>query len=225
MLHRLGTLVATIAATAPLLLACTSPPGDGDSSEPYLRWATFRVPIREDVLLRWPRERMPLRVHLPEPPPGLFEEPDRVRDAVRRGVLDWSDVASPGLPSFEFVEDHGDAEIPIVWADAPDGDWYIAHCSWHLQLVARRFGVARVLITGRWQDGRVARTDEIYRVTLHEIGHALGVGGHSPEPADIMNARLSKATAPGLTERDRATLAALYSSPIGTRVPGGRGAR
>jgi predicted Zn-dependent protease len=57
------------------------------------------------------------------------------------------------------------------------------------------------------------------------MGHALGIGGHSPDPGDIMYARASKTASNGLSERDRATLAELYARPIGARVAGGRGHR
>jgi len=42
----------------------------------------------ESILLRWPEKQMPLKVHLPRPPEGLFEEPDGIFDSVRDGVLD-----------------------------------------------------------------------------------------------------------------------------------------
>ena len=30
---------------------------------------------------------------------------------MRNGVLDWTDAAAPGVPSFEFLDDIGDADI------------------------------------------------------------------------------------------------------------------
>ncbi len=61
---------------------------------------------------------MPLRVHLPAPPDSMFSDPEAVVDSVRDGILDWSDVAKPGVPSFVFVDAAGDADIPIVWSSA-----------------------------------------------------------------------------------------------------------
>jgi predicted Zn-dependent protease len=168
---------------------------------------------------------MPLRVHLPTPPSGLFEDPGAIFDSVRDGVLDWTDAAGPGIPSFTFVDTAGDADIPIAWAKQPDGDWYIAYCAWDIQPFARRFGVSQILITGRWGDGHVADLHDVYATVLHEMGHALGIGGHSPDRRDIMYSEISGTATRGLSERDRATLAALYARPIGNRVAGGRGAR
>ena len=211
-----------IAALATSLLACASSEGGRRQAKSYLRWATFEVPVNEHVLLRWPKEKMPLRVHLPAPPTGLFEDPLAIFDSVRDGVLDWTDAAGPGIPSFVFVDNSGDANIPIVWAKEPDGDWYIAFCAWHIQPFFRRFGVSHLLVTGRWGDAHEADLHDVYATVLHEMGHALGIGGHSPDQGDIMYSRISQTATSGLSERDRATLAALYARPIGSRVAGGR---
>jgi predicted Zn-dependent protease len=49
-------------------------------------------------------------------------------------------------------------------------------------------------------------------VCLHEIGHALGLGGHTTNPDDIMFYTSSLAdVAKHLSDRDRATLVRLYS--------------
>ena len=157
-------------------------------------------------------------VHAP-PPPGLFKNPGAVESAVRRGVLDWTDVAGPGVPRFEFVEAMGDADIPIVWAESPDGDWYIAFCSYDVNLAQLRMGVSHVLVTGRWGDGAEARPEEIHRVMLHEMGHALGLGGHSDDPRDIMYPSIRREVA-GLSDADRLTLKKLYEH--GSRRYSGR---
>jgi predicted Zn-dependent protease len=57
------------------------------------------------------------------------------------------------------------------------------------------------------------RRAAVEATALHELGHAFGLWGHSPDPADVM------AVVPGaqpvlrLTRRDRATLRWLYGQP------------
>ncbi len=219
-LMRVGmTIVAAL--TLATALACASGTRGPTRADTYFRWVSFEVPVNEHVVLRWPKRKMPLRVHLPSPPDGLFDEPDSIHDSVRDAVLDWSDVVAPGLPSFEFVTDPRDADIPIVWAAEPDGDWYIAHCSYDIGWAARRFGVSRILVAGHW-NGRVADLHDVYATVLHEMGHALGLGGHSPVQTDIMYKSISATAVDGLSARDRATLSLLYSRPIGSRVTGAR---
>lgn len=116
----------------------------------------------------------------------------------------------------------GPGDIPIVWETDPRGGWHIAHCAWDLDVFARRFGVARILVTGKWSEDHVADLFDIYATVLHEMGHALGFGGHSPDPGDIMYPTISRTASGGSSARDRATLQELYARPIGSRVLGAR---
>ena len=219
---RRAVLLARLAALVAVGCSAAAPSPSGVADD-YLRFVAFEEPVSNDrVLLRWPVERMPLRVHLTDPPEGLFEDPQAIRDAVLRGVTDWTGVAGAGVPRFVFVERIGDADIPIVWAREPDGGWYLAHCAYDVDLHNRRFGVSRILVTGRWRDDRVADPHDVHRIMLHEMGHALGLGGHSPDPRDVMSASAADQGFEGLSARDRATLAALYARPIGFRMVGAR---
>ncbi len=134
----------------------------GDDDGHYLRDIVIRDSFNNTFLLHWPLRKMPLAVFLPPPPADLFENPDEVLAAVRKGVLAWSDVAAQGVPRFELVEDQGKADIPIVWSAEPDGDWYIAFCAYDINVRPLRIGVSHILVTGRWRDRRVAGLDELY---------------------------------------------------------------
>lgn len=187
----------------------------------YLRYTAFEVPGGEHVTLRWRAEQWPLKIHLPAPPPGLATDPEAVLDAVRDGVTDWEGAAGDGIPSFMFVDDPGGADIPIVWEAEPSGGWYVGHCVYHLHIMQRRFGVARILVTTHWR-GQPVSLQRLYDAVLHEMGHALGLRGHSPESGDIMYKNV--AGAEGLSPRDRETLRLLYSRPNGKTLVGPRSA-
>ncbi len=203
-------------ATLLLCLACAAP--QQRRSDDYLRYVGFDLPFNENVLLHWSRQQMPLRVHLPDPPQGFYTDPEAVRDVVRESVTDWTDVAGPGLPSFVFVATPGDADIQIDWAlESPDPSWYIAFCVYSQTVFSKQFAVDRILVIARWR-GDEPSLDAIYATLLHEMGHALGLGGHSPNSADVMYARANADVRPELSERDRATLRALYAKPNGHRV-------
>ena len=199
------------------LVGCATGSGGSDH---YLRYTAFDVGGGEHATLRWQAKQMPLRVHLPEPPADIASDPEAVFDAVRDGVTDWEGAAGEGVPSFTFVKDPGEADIPIVWEEAPSG-WFIAHCVYDNHLMQRRFGVARILVTTRWH-GQEVPLQQLYETVLHEMGHALGLGGHSPDPGDIMYK--STSTARELTPRDRETLRRLYARPNGKSLIGPRSA-
>jgi predicted Zn-dependent protease len=59
--------------------------------------------------------------------------------------------------------------------------------------------------------GKAIADEEIRRVCLHEVGHALGLHRHSSNNFDIMFFSETKAGSPALTQRDRNTMARLYA--------------
>ena len=165
---------------------------------------------------------MPLNIHLQTPPEAAFEDPIALLDVVRDGITDWTDVAGPGIPRFEFVDNMGDADIPIVWEAEPSGGWYIAHCVYDIKQMQGRFGVSRILLTGKMRQGVPASLEDVYLTMLHEMGHALGLG-HSPASGDVMYVGgIWYLESPELSARDRETLRLLYARPVGSRVTGAR---
>ncbi len=108
-----------------------------------------------------------------------------------------------------------------MWAAEPNGSWYIAFCAYQPNFGSRRLDVSHILVTARWGDRRVADLHEIYDTMLHEMGHALGLAGHSPDSRDLMFPSMGR-TETGLSQRDRNTLKALYARPIGTRILGAK---
>jgi hypothetical protein len=82
------------------------------------------------------------------------------------------------------------------------------------------------LITAWYRDGSQVPVDQLSYILMHEMGHALGLASHSPNPGDIMYP-WTRPTRPGsmaeswvvppkgqeLTDRDRETLRKLYAKP------------
>ena len=222
------TLLALGSLSLLWALGCATPsePEDSDEAtlaESYLRRVGFEMLFNETILLRWPDSAMPLRVNLPAPPAGFFTDPDEILATVEAAILAWSNVAAPGIPSFVFVETARESDIRVTWAEEPDGGWYVAYCSYdQVKLRMRRFGVDYLLISGRSKGGSEASPQLLHAVVLHEMGHALGLGGHSTNAADVMYKSITPGIDYTLSPSDRHTLSKLYSSPIGKRVVGGR---
>lgn len=164
---------------------------------------------------RWPSNRMPLKVYI-EPAnnlPGFRPSFDQI---LIKCFQDWA-KASGNRISFKGVADKKDSDIECSWtadtakfmnsAEAGETIVYgskagIHHCT------------IQILTVPHPMSQTVPVTDARMRwICLHEIGHALGLGGHTRNPQDIMFY-----TAPiaeqwkELTERDASTVARLYSA-------------
>ncbi len=119
------------------------------------------------------------------------------------------------IPRFVVVDDPDDADLPIRWVDALEKD---------RQGETRRgsarsaeIAVRTIEIASRWDPRVDAPLEHLVVVVRHEVGHALGLVGHSPEPTDLMGAELSKAGREP-SESDRETLRLLYSYAPGEIV-------
>lgn len=60
-------------------------------------------------------------------------------------------------------------------------------------------------------DGKPLSKEWVYHAMLHEIGHSIGISGHSPYQGDVM-AQGAKVPVPHLTQRDKNTARMLYQS-------------
>lgn len=167
----------------------------------------------DSMIRRWPgRDGDPLRVvvYLPDHGPSGR----RLAELVMKAFTTWEHPAL-GI-RFANIDDSLHADIVVGWVDhfppevAPDG----AHLTGLTSLIGNGKGelqLARIQLALGDGRGRQLSDDEMRLVTLHEIGHALGLP-HSGERSDIMYPTV---LANQLSDRDRATLTLLYSLPPG----------
>ncbi len=214
----------------------------------YLPFMAHRMELaskNEDVLVfcRWEEDRFPLAVHV-EPPRILPElqseldpqEPEVFVEAAWRALENWQKSVG-GVPTFRRAASWTEADLRIELmgerGPAPqDGVQVLGTTSLARacrvqgrSLVQNRLDVTfRVPVIRLYladQHGLLL-PDQIERNVLHEIGHALGMKGHSPIPADLMyevarDRRVSK-----LSRQDTNSFRTLYTIPNGTiyaRIP------
>ncbi|HVP28596.1 MAG TPA: matrixin family metalloprotease [Myxococcota bacterium] len=215
-----------------------------DLPEPnYLPFVAHRVPARDArgdalVFCRWEASQMPVRVSIeaPEIPDALQDEfqpvaPGVFVAAVERALDAW-ERALPGAVRFERVTQPERATLRVRLlgevAPAPEDDVAVlgsTSLAGACRAGAAEDGTDRIAVRFEANEVRLyvaddfglLTRDQVERIALHELGHALGMRGHSPIPADLMyeSARESS-PATGLSAEDVNTFRALYRLPNGT---------
>ena len=138
-----------------------------------------------------------------------------VQDSSKASILKrafniW-DSALRGDMDFIFVDDKNEADIFIDYIDKLSGSQVGVTKTSHINIQGRIYlHKAVVLIAKKDPVGFIQSDSELLKVTLHEIGHAIGILGHSNSINDIMyySTASTKNTSPSL--RDIDTINKLY---------------
>jgi tetratricopeptide (TPR) repeat protein len=174
-------------------------------------------------LERWPRNRLPIKVFISA---GTDEQGQPVtgfREYFNDMIVDAFDKwakASDNKLSFNIVDDASVADIVCSWTN--QRDFLSRQGNSAEQGVARvasrplassnenQIVQVRVIILIVDPDGHLLNDQALKKTCLHEIGHALGFGGHSTNNTDIMFYSESPTVWASLTKRDKSTMARLY---------------
>ncbi len=167
-------------------------------------------------VVRWPAAKMPIRVFL-QPGDGVPFFKPIYQDVLKQAFMDWQ-AASNGLVSFIFVDSPGKADIECSWTANAKRLNNTAEAG-EAKLATNRQGIVHgtiQLLTVPLVPSLPITENRLRTTCLHEVGHALGMAGHTQNPDDIMffsahvtDERLS------LKPRDINTLLRLYSDRVG----------
>ncbi|MBX9688444.1 MAG: matrixin family metalloprotease, partial [Candidatus Obscuribacterales bacterium] len=154
-----------------------------------------------------------VRVYV-QPANGVRGFAPTYNDVLQESFLSWSQT---GDLSFEFVDSVAKADIECVWTDdvsklsspGEGGEAILRHQG---NVVTH----ARVTLLTARVGTRAALTErEVRALCLHEIGHALGLSGHTNNPEDIMfYSTTFKDAWRELSGRDSRSITRLYQSDI-----------
>ena len=126
----------------------------------------------------------------------------------------WEE-ASGGKVKFKRVDSPSDADIRLKWRYElmrPNQSGQIGEANL-VRMDGGNFHVEIVISLRDFTTMKLLDCDTIKATVLHELGHALGLWGHSPNPGDVM---FYSATATKPTECDVATLCKVYATPLDT---------
>lgn len=145
---------------------------------------------------------MPILVNVPVPPgEGGPARRAAVVDALKR----W-EQAAPDLLSFLVVAQGGADVLQVRWEPLVDKVGSYRYRFTVLPDEQYRFRATSIVLDPRASPG------DLERYALLQIGHAVGLLGRSPFIGDAMSSSPSGV----ITQRDVATLRALYAVPSGT---------
>lgn len=180
---------------------------------------------------RWTPDHMPLRVYIADGS-GVSAYRPQFKQLMREAFNSWMQAAA-GKLSWVEVSDPRQADIITNWSDSisiRNGQLEAGRTTAVTQtdrLTGERSLVAAEVKILTRIGAKVFSDDEIRKTTLHEVGHALGLQGHSHLSSDIMYASLSRNQVPFLQDRDAATISLLYAGypPAGAAGGGSQIAR
>jgi tetratricopeptide (TPR) repeat protein len=195
--------------------------GSGDAPDKYMGGPINGEDYLDEIteggrFVRWSLSKMPLKVYIESSPIGIRNFQPGFVSQVRRALEVWAGVLNHQM-SFTPVSSPEQADIRVTWTNTIDtrghsGDGGTAYTAGlmipHIrndQIEYMDVKIATFDIKGNPQS-----SDIIYAVAIHELGHSMGLLGHSDNPNDIMYAENQHVTTP--SQRDLATIRRLYST-------------
>ena len=132
---------------------------------------------------------------------------------LRYAMRQWEAV-SDGKIQFQELRTSKDADIWVRWGYSAPANMDMTYGKAELTRHSTGdFSVEIILSLPKPSISAKLSQEETRTVCLHEFGHAIGLWGHSPDPLDV-SFWASIAQRP--TDRDRATLLKVYSTPQNT---------
>ena len=154
--------------------------------------------------------QMPIRVYIAPMPMGI-EGVETYLKSFRYAMREWEAAADGGI-QFQETAATDNADIRVRWQrsgltqiiDTTLGKTGL------IRLSETDFEVGMVLALRESGSAGLLSEEKMRTVCLHELGHAIGLWGHSPDSADML---FFAATAQRPTGRDKTTLHKVYATP------------
>jgi tetratricopeptide (TPR) repeat protein len=191
------------------ITAISKKPGADPTLPDYL------LSITADGTYRWPAHKLPIKVFI-----SSGNGIDGFQNSFSRALIEafdsWS-TASGNRLAYTLVGDRAQADVACDWTSNPIEVSKAATQSERgiTEVVANPDNeIQRAtikILTKPMLDEGILSDDDMKKACLHEVGHVLGLQGHSMNNHDVMFFTIDTSTVwPVLTKRDKATIAKLY---------------
>jgi len=162
--------------------------------------------------VRWNKENIPIKIFISDGS-GKRGYKQSYAAELQNALKAWED-ASNGLIKFTQVDKQDQASIVFLWSDNPKDVSNPAEGGEALlRPLGNNLAAVRITVLTIDIDQGMHLNDQLIRlICTHELGHALGIAGHSPSPNDIMYSSLPlDYERLKVSQRDAKTLRKLYS--------------
>lgn len=155
---------------------------------------------RDGILYRWKPGSI-----------NVYIQPGVNQTIAKNAFREWESKTSQAV-SFVFVDSPTYAKIKVSFVEKLnknvfDGVFQAGNCSYEFQ--GKYMNGATLSILTVAPNGQKLSSNVLYGTLLHEIGHAIGLLGHSTNPSDVM-CTAEKRLGNGLSKRDINSAIMLY---------------
>jgi predicted Zn-dependent protease len=170
--------------------------------------------IASEGFYTWNENSYPIKIYM-RPGSGIPGYSQRDLQILKECFADWTNALG-GKLSFELVDSTQEADIVVSWSDqaietdsGTEAGKTRIFAKYNTQTNWGRIDRAEIRLLTRLP-GRAFPEPEVRKAYLHEVGHALGIAGHSSDHNDIMYFAVGSRQSGALSSRDIATINYLY---------------
>ena len=141
----------------------------------------------------------------------VYIQPDETKQYIlTRSLETWDSALSSDL-NFNYINNPDEADIIIGFVDKLSGTKAGTTNVNHVNIQGRTYLAKVVVYISKASPSGMRHTDtELNKITLHELGHAIGILGHSDNINDIMYPTTASSRMATLSSKDIETAKRIY---------------